>query len=407
MRVAIIGAGSAGMAAARYLAKQNVETVLIDVEERLGGILNQCIHPGFGLHLFGEELTGPEFAQKLEDSIVNLPIDIRTETFVKAIELTNDKKIIVFRSPDKGEYDETFDKVIIATGARERTPAGVLTPGDRVAGIYTAGLAQTMINIKGWMPGYRVLIVGSGDVGLIMARTLYLEGAEVVGVIEINQYPGGLPRNIKSCLEDFNIPLFLSHRVVHIEGKNGRVHKVYVAEVDNNFNVISKDYKVFEVDTVLFSVGLIPNTGLLKHYINIKPGGIIDFDQNFQTDISGIHVIGNSAMIFDLADHAALSGEIAAKAILADVMPERKISIIYDGLRGYPSYITYPPIEDCVKLFIRVPRPIDESVLIINSNQGTMKLNVRDVVPAQMLEVCVPKEFISHIDDIHVSLEGH
>ncbi len=407
MKIAVIGAGSAGMEAAKTLASEGIKTVLIDVEERMGGILNQCIHPGFGLHMFGEELTGPEFAQRLEDAIKGLNIDIRTNTYVKALRVEDGKKSLVLQAPKLGEYEEEFDKIIIATGARERTPAGILTPGHRVAGIYTAGLAQTFTNIKGWLPGTKVLIVGSGDVGLIMARRLTLEGAEVVGVIEINPFPGGLPRNVKACLEDFGIPLYLSRKVVHIEGKDGRVHKVYVAKVDEQWNIISNDYEVFEVDTVLFSVGLIPNTGLLKHYVPIKKGFYVDFDQNFMTQIDDVYIIGNSAMIFDLADHASLSGKMASMAIVSDTIPDKKIPVVANGLLVYPSYITLPMVEDCVKLFIRVRKPVVSATIHVSTEHGQIKHEIKDIVPAQMLEVCVPGDMLKQASALNVALEVH
>ena len=406
MKVAVIGAGSAGMQAAKELSSAGVSTVLIDLEERMGGILNQCIHPGFGLHLFVEELTGPEYAERLETSLVKSPVDLRLNTFVKELVKKEDGLYIRLQAPKVGEYVEKFDKVVIATGARERTPAGVLTPGQRVAGIYTAGLAQTFMNIKGWLPGRRVLIVGSGDVGLIMARRLTLEGAEVIGVIEINPFPGGLPRNVESCLNDFGIPLYLSRRVVHIEGENGRVARVYVAKVDDNYNIISDDYEVFEVDTVLFSVGLLPNTGLLKRYVTIHNGFRVDFDQNFRTDMENVYVVGNSAMIFDLADHASLSGKMSAASILSDTLPTRFIPVSGDGsLTVYPSKVSLPSVEKCIKLFMRVKRPVSAGNINIRLSGINISHEIKDIVPAQMIETCLPAELLQDATDISVGLE--
>ncbi len=406
MKVAVIGAGSAGMQAAKTLSSAGADTVLIDVEERMGGILNQCIHPGFGLHLFGQELTGPEYAERLETSLVKSPIDLRLNTFVKELIKKDDGLYLRLQAPKMGEYVEKFDKVVIATGARERTPAGVLTPGQRVAGIYTAGLAQTFMNIKGWLPGRKVLIVGSGDVGLIMARRLTLEGAEVVGVIEINPFPGGLPRNVESCLNDFGIPLYLSRRVVHIEGKGGRVARVYVAKVDENYNIISDNYEIFEVDTVLFSVGLIPNTGLLKRYVTMHHGFRVDFDQNFRTDLEDVYVVGNSAMIFDLADHASLSGKMAAVSILRDTLPTRFIPVSGDGsLTVYPSKVSLPPVEKCIKLFMRVRKPVSAGTIYIRLSGANISHEIKDVVPAQMIEICLPAELLEDATGISVSLE--
>ncbi len=408
MKVAIIGSGSAGMQAAITLAENGINPILIDSEERVGGILNQCIHSGFGLHMFGEELTGPEFAEKLENKIYNLPIDLRLNTFVKSLQVNESgNKSLVLQSPDMGEYEEHVDAIIIATGARERTPAGVLTPGQRVAGIYTAGLAQTFINIKGWLPGRKVLIVGSGDVGLIMARRLTLEGSEVVAVIEINPFPGGLPRNIKSCLEDFNIPLLLSRRVVHIEGKNGRVSKVFVAKVDKEWNIISHDYEVFDVDTVLFSVGLIPNTGLLKKLVPIRKGFYVDFDQNFMTYIPGIYIVGNSAIIFDLADHAALSGKMAARSLISGAY-DRQATIPINhssNIIVFPKFISLPIIEDCIKLFIRIKRPVQIASLVVASKHTHLKYKITDHVPAQMIELCIPAEVVVDKEQLHVFME--
>ena len=250
----VVGGGPAGLAAAYEAYNNGIENVLIiERDKELGGILNQCIHNGFGLHTFKEELTGPEYAQRFIDMVKDTNIEIKLDTMVLDIE---DKTIHAVNSKD-GYIQVEAKAIVLAMGCRERTRGAIAMPGDRVSGIFTAGAAQRFINMEGYMVGKRVVILGSGDIGLIMARRMTLEGAKVEAVVELMPYSNGLNRNIVQCLNDYNIPLYLSHTVVNVQG-NGRLEKVTIAKVDENRKPIEGTEKEFDVDTLLLSVGLIP-----------------------------------------------------------------------------------------------------------------------------------------------------
>ncbi len=311
----VVGGGPAGMAAALSAQAAGVKNILLIERSRtLGGILTQCIHPGFGLHHFDEELTGPEYAQRFISQVEqSKTITIWTRTFV--VELTANKFLTCLRP---GALVKVKAKsLIMATGCRERTREMIHTPGDRPAGIFPAGLAQQLINLKGYLPGKEVVIVGSGDIGLIMARRFTLEGAKVKAVLEIQSKVQGLVRNVVQCLEDYDIPLYLSHGVVKVVGKN-RVQKVLVSKVDNDFNFIKGSEFEIACDTVLYSVGLIPENELLE-----MAGAQIDPTNNNpigkepnMTSLEGIFVCGNAAHVYDLVDwvtrDSLLAGEMAA-----------------------------------------------------------------------------------------------
>ena len=289
----IVGGGPAGLSAAISAYENGVKDIfLLERDQFLGGILNQCIHPGFGLHTFSEDLTGPEFADRYIKKIQDIKeIEISLQSFV--VNLTKDK-IITYLKP--GALEEVKAKAIImATGCREKTREMIHIAGTRPAGIFPAGLAQKMINIEGLLPGKEVVIVGSGDIGLIMARRLTLEGAKVKAIIEIQKQTRGLVRNVVQCLEDFDIPLYFRHKISKIEGKD-RVEKIEVIEVDDSFN--EKPETKFEItcDTVLTSVGLIPENELIE-----MAGAQIDNELN-KTSIPGLFICGNSYKVYDLVD---------------------------------------------------------------------------------------------------------
>ncbi|MEF9967853.1 MAG: FAD-dependent oxidoreductase, partial [Longicatena sp.] len=268
-RCVVIGGGSAGLASALSLYNEGIHEILIlERDQELGGILNQCIHNGFGLHTFKEELSGPAYAERYIDLIHKTTIEIKCNTMVTSV---SEDKIIEYVNPVEGYVQIVADAIIEAMGCRERTRGAISIPGYRPSGIWTAGTAQRYLNMEGYLCGKRVFILGSGDIGLIMARRMTLEGAIVCGVAEIMPYSNGLPRNIKQCLEDFNIPLYLSHTITDIKGLN-RVEGITISEVDSNFKPIDGSEKSFDVDTVLLSVGLVPENALSEEaHIQLHP----------------------------------------------------------------------------------------------------------------------------------------
>lgn len=318
-QLVIIGGVPAGMAAALSARKNGVEDVLIiERDQHLGGILNQCIHPGFGLHHFKEELTGPEYAERFAVQVSTDPkIEVSLRSFV--VKLTKDKEIS-FLKPGALETINA-DAIIMATGCRERTREMIPIPGTRPAGVYPAGLAQKMINAEGWIPGKEAVIVGSGDIGLIMARRMSLEGIKVKAVIEIQSSSRGLVRNVVQCLEDFGIPLYFRHRVTEIQGKD-RVSKVSVVKVDDNYNDIPGTEFEIQCDTILVSVGLIPENELLEMAgaeIDKKTNAPVSAEVN-HTSLDGIFACGNAFKVYDLADSvtkdSAIAGRMAAEYLL-------------------------------------------------------------------------------------------
>ena len=302
VQVAIIGGGPAGLSAALSLYEKGVRDILIiERDTSLGGILNQCIHPGFGLDVFGEELTGPEYAQRYVDRIKNTDIKYMLDTTVTAL---SPDKIITALSYDRGLVKIKAAAIILAMGCRERTRGMLHIAGTRPSGIYTAGTAQRLVNVDGYMPGKNVVILGSGDIGLIMARRMTLEGASVKGVYEVMNRSKGLRRNIVQCLDDFDIPLHLYTTATYIHGRD-RVEAVTVSKVDENFIPIKGSQEYIECDTVLLSVGLIPENELsLSCGIEIDPKTRGPVNKgNFMTSVDGIFASGNVLKVYDLADN--------------------------------------------------------------------------------------------------------
>ncbi len=308
----IVGAGPAGMAAAISAYENGVKDILlIEREAYLGGILNQCIHTGFGLKYFRETLTGPEYADRFIKKIYLIPeIEISLNTFV--VHLEKNKALTILKP---GQLKKIrAGALIMATGCREKTREMVHIAGTRPAGIFTAGLAQKLINIEGLLPGKEVVIVGSGDIGLIIARRLTLEGAKVKAVIEIQKTSRGLARNIAQCIEDFDIPIYYNHKILKIYGKN-RVEKVSVAKVDDNFNIVQDSTFEINCDTIIMSVGLIPENELIEMAgvrMDKKTNTPISDELN-KTSIKGLFVCGNSLKIYDIADSVTGDSEIAGR----------------------------------------------------------------------------------------------
>ncbi len=311
--VIVIGGGPGGLAASKSASDEGKKVLLIERESHLGGILKQCIHDGFGLNRFKTLLSGPEYAQKEIDELSKTNVTISTLTFVTKIVKKDDTYILTYVSRD-GVTSVTSKSLILATGCRERTSRQISVQGTNPSGVMSAGNAQYYINILGKMPGKKFVILGSGDIGLIMARRITLEGGKVIGVYEVKNTPSGLTRNINQCLVDFNIPLYLKHTITKVYGKD-RLDAVAVSKVDDNMNIIENTEEIIKCDTLILSVGLIPENELatsLNIKINPRTKGP-DVDQNFMTSLNGIYSCGNAMHVNDLADYVSESGEIAGK----------------------------------------------------------------------------------------------
>lgn len=402
----IVGGGSAGIASAISAYDNGLrDIVILEKEAYLGGILNQCIHNGFGLHLFNEELSGPEYAERFTNELKKRNIEYRLETMVLKI---NDDLTLVCSS-EAGCETIKAKAIICATGCTERTRGAIATQGDRPSGVMTAGLAQRYLNIEGYLVGKKIFILGSGDIGLIMARRMTLEGAKVLGVAELMPYSNGLNRNIVQCLEDFNIPLYLSHTVKRIIGKN-RLEKIVICQVDDKNNFIPNTEKEFEVDTLLLSVGLIPNNPLLtKLGVKMHPrtkGPIID--DNYQTSIPGIFVCGNGLHVHDLVDFVTNEGyyvgEKVVEYINSNNNSEEKSIIIEAGKGlGYVLPSKFAISKKTAEVKFRVTSPHQKSTINILYNDKIIKsIKKQYLLPAEMEKVNFD---ISTLDEGKVVLE--
>lgn len=310
--IVVVGGGPAGLAAAIEAKKNGIDSILVvERDLELGGILNQCIHSGFGLHIFKEELTGPEYAQRFINELKKLGIEYKVDTMV--LNISEDKVVSIVNSQD-GYVNIKAKAVILSTGCRERTRGAIGICGKRPAGVFTAGTAQKYINIEGYMVGKKIIILGSGDIGLIMARRMTLEGAKVLAVVEKMENPGGLYRNVVQCLKDFGIPLLLKHTVTEVLGEK-RVEGVMIAEVDEQGKIIKETEKRYDCDTLLLSVGLIPETELAKNAgidIESKSGGLLVNDL-METSIKGIFACGNVVKVYNLVDYVTEGAITAGK----------------------------------------------------------------------------------------------
>ncbi|KXS45993.1 MULTISPECIES: NAD(P)/FAD-dependent oxidoreductase [unclassified Candidatus Frackibacter] len=403
----VIGGGPAGLAAAYEAKEEGVEDILIiERDFELGGILQQCIHNGFGLHEFKEELTGPEYADRFIKMVVEKKIDVKLNTMV--LEVTDDKRVYAVNKDD-GMLEIQAQAVILAMGCRERTREAINIPGTRPAGVMTAGTAQRYVNMEGYLPGKEVVILGSGDIGLIMARRMHLEGAEVEAVLELLPYSGGLPRNIVQCLDDFEIPLKLSHTVVEIHGKE-RLEGITVAQVDDNLKPIKETEEYIKCDTLLLSVGLIPENELSEEAgvkLDNKTGGPL-VNENRETNIPGIFACGNVLHVHDLVDYVTqesrIAGKSAAKYIIGNV--DRRKEEINLTAGENVSYIVPQKLEikdnerKRVDLYMRGSKPMEQVKVVISAGgEEIMSLKERHVEPAEMLVKPLPQNFIKDLAD--------
>lgn len=398
-QLVVIGGGPAGLAAAIAAKKAGLDDIVIlERDERLGGILNQCIHNGFGLHTFHEELTGPEYAQRFIDEVKDLGIDCLLNTMV--LDLDADKKVTFVN--ENGLQTIQADSIVLAMGCRERPRGALNIPGYRPAGIYSAGTAQKLVNIDGFMPGRNVVILGSGDIGLIMARRMSLEGAKVHVVAELMPYSGGLKRNIVQCLDDFGIPLKLSHTIVDIKGKE-RVERVVLAQVDENRRPVAGTEVEYPCDTLLLSCGLIPENELSKK-AHIKMNTVTNgplVNESLETSVPGVFACGNVLHVHDLVDfvsqEAAVAGRRAAQYVLKD-LPDTKqeIGIKTRGIVRYTVPGTIDPdrmAEEQVVRF-RVGEVMqNRSINVWLDDRRMVHKKRRVMAPGEMEQVILKKEW--------------
>ena len=407
----VIGSGAAGMAAAVEAKKNGVNDILIlEKDERLGGILNQCIHNGFGLTEFKEELTGPEYLQRFVEQVKELGIPYKLNAQV--IDLSKDK-VVTYSSKEDGLVKIQAKAIIMATGCYERNAGAIMLPGDRCSGVITAGTAQRYLNINGLMVGKRVVILGSGDIGLIMARRLTLEGAKVLCVSEHMPYSAGLNRNIQQCLIDFDIPLYLSRTVSKVIGKD-RLEKVILSAVDENLQVIPGTEMEFECDTLILSVGLIPYIQLLNYIdcpTSSTKGALVN--QYMETEIEGIFTAGNCLHVHDVvdfvSDEARLAGRSAA-LYLQNKIDNSVNKIVLKPGNGLsyvlPQFVLENSIEDIVIKF-RVRKPVQDQIVWIKSGETVIMKVIKPVmIPSEMVMIKIAKEKLVGLkEDIIVSLE--
>ena len=407
----IIGGGSAGMAAAIQAKKEGIDDILIvERDENLGGILNQCIHNGFGLTEFKEELTGPEYLSRFVKQVEELKIPYMTNSMV--IDMTKDK-IVTISNKDKGVEIVQAKAIVMATGCYERGAGAIQIPGDRCAGIITAGTAQKYLNIHGYLCGKRIVILGSGDIGLIMARRLTLEGAKVICVSEIMPYSNGLNRNIAQCLNDYNIPLYLSRSVSKVIGKD-RLEKVVLSAVDEKMQFIPGTEMEIECDTLILSVGLIPYISLLDNIdcpASSTKGAKVN--EHMETMIPGIFSCGNCLHVHDVVDFVTdegrLAGHGAAMYLKGELARGNKILVTpKDGISYVvPQEINRDNQEDVTFKF-RVRTPVKDVWLIIESNgQQVAKIMKPVLIPSEMVMVKLSKDKLDLIkDEVTLRLEA-
>ncbi|MCQ2801066.1 MAG: NAD(P)/FAD-dependent oxidoreductase [Bacilli bacterium] len=411
-KLVIIGGGSAGMAAAIKAYELGERDILIiEKNAYLGGILNQCIHNGFGLHEFKEELTGPEFMTRFSKKVDELGISYALESNVLSI---SDDKVVTYSNAKDGLVEVKAEAIILTTGCYERNAGAIQIPGDRPSGIYTAGQAQLFANCYGYLVGKRVFILGSGDIGLIMARRMTLEGAKVLGVAELMPYSAGLNRNIVQCLKDYDIPLYLSHTVKKVIGES-HLEKVVIAKVDEKMNFIEGTEQIFNCDCLLLSVGLLPNVDLFnKLPLSMSKTRGAKVNQAMETEIPGIFSAGNVLHVHDLVDYVVeeareaavgaisyLNGELKHEGHVYDVNPGVGINYVV------PQKVFLDDVKDNLSFKFRVAKPMkDINILITEGNNIIKKIFKPAIVPSEMEIVHVSKDlFKRESNEIKVYVE--
>ncbi len=397
--VVIVGGGSAGLAAAKKCYDLGIKKIVImEKDAYLGGILNQCIHNGFGLHEFKEQLSGPEYAYRFIEMLKDTDVEIKLNTTVT--EITKDKHVI-YTNEEEGYQEIEAKTIIFALGCFERNAGAIQLPGDRPIGVFSAGTAQKYLNIDGYLVGKRVFILGSGDIGLIMARRMTLEGAKVLGVAEIMPYSNGLNRNIVQCLNDFNIPLYLSHTVTNVIGKE-KLERIELSKVDEHFTPIKGSEQYFDVDVLLLSIGLTPVTDLLtKLGIAIHPrtkGPIVN--EHNETSVKGVFVAGNGLHVHDLVDFVSNEARLASQGAYAYlnnklhydnevIKTEAKVGIGY----VVPQIINYLNVEDKVTLKFRATKPFKNVDIIIKADDEIIKKVYKmNLIPSEMENIEISRE---------------
>lgn len=410
----VIGGGPAGIAAALEAKKNGVEKIVIlERAETLGGILEQCIHTGFGLHYFGEELSGPEYAHRFIELVEPTDIEVKTDTMV--ISISKDR-IVTAVNKDDGFLQINATAIILAMGCRERPRGALDISGSRASGVMTAGAAQKFVNIDGYMPGKKIVILGSGDIGLIMARRMTLEGAEVKMVCELMPYSGGLTRNIVQCLDDFDIPLKLSCTVIKVHGEE-RVEGITIAKVDKNRNIIEGTQEYVECDTLLLSVGLIPENELSKE-IGIDMDGITSgpvVNEMRETSLPGIFACGNVLQVHDLVDYVTKESQIAglgaAKFIANGGNPDAKYAFTKgtNGVRYIvPQRLNINSAEE-IKLYFRVGDVYTNSKVVVSVGDEVLyERRKQKLAPGEMENVTLTAKMLEKIkenDEIIVAIK--
>jgi thioredoxin reductase len=413
--VVVIGGGPAGLAAGLEAKKHGVRVLIIERENHPGGILKQCIHDGFGLIRFKEKLSGPEYAEKYINMVLENGVSILTSTFVTDVKKIDEIFELTLVNSSSGVFNVSSRALVLANGCRERTSKQVGIHGTRPSGVYTAGLAQYLVNISGYLPCKRCVVLGSGDIGLIMARRLTLEGAEVLGVYEAKKTPSGLSRNIAQCLDDYNIPLHLSRTITRIVGED-RVEGVEISEVDENMKPYFGTEEYVECDGVILSVGLIPENEIAEslgiQIDRLTKGPIVD--QNFMTMMNGVFSCGNALHVNDLVDYVSESGELAGKsaALYANSKVSREsISIVYsnkDFLYVVPQKIDIKSENKKAILYIRSSEIKNKAVIQVRAGESVLfnkKYGTLRPPEMERLEIDISKVNVG-VGEINIFMEG-
>lgn len=401
----VIGGGPAGLAAALKAKEEGLSDILIlERDKELGGILNQCIHNGFGLHYFKEELTGPEYAGRFIDQLEGTGIAVKTDTMVLDITAREDGvKVVSAVNGAEGYMALETATVVLAMGCRERTRGAISIPGARCAGVYTAGAAQRFLNMEGYMVGKRVVILGSGDIGLIMARRMTLEGAKVLACVELMPYSGGLNRNIVQCLNDYDIPLYLSHTVVDIRGKD-RVEQVVVAKVGPDRKPVPGTEMVFDCDTLLLSVGLIPENELSRQanvVMDPRTNGAVVFE-NMETSLPGVFACGNVVHVHDLVDFVTAESQRAGAAAAAWVkngpaVIARTLELKNGAGVGYtvPQKLRLDAVDGKAEVFFRVRQVYgNASIRVMDGDKQLAAFKREHMAPGEMERITLPRKLL-------------